>query len=201
MYCSDASISRYLRSQNWDVKKASQMLKQNLKWREEYKPEEIRWVSYYLSFTFSFCLSIQEMKHGWDVSWLLYNKRFMFYFLKSVYCDTELFSAISYQYSTWTSSNWLCWHIVRKIDQLNLVNYCVTWNVCSGHALEEGQVPHVVIFYSDKSCLTCISFLMKEEVSDEAETGKMYRPNYCDKHGRSVLIMRPSRQVSSENHF
>ncbi|KAK7282794.1 hypothetical protein RIF29_11857 [Crotalaria pallida] len=43
VYCSDASISRYLSSRNWNVKKAAQMLKLSLKWREEYKPEEIRW--------------------------------------------------------------------------------------------------------------------------------------------------------------
>lgn len=78
VYCSDASISRYLKSQNWNVKKASQMLKLSLKWRHEYKPEEISW----------------------------------------------------------------------------------------------------------------------DEVSDEAETGKIYRPNYYDKHGRPVLIMRTNRQRS-----
>lgn len=44
IYCSDASISRYLRARNWNVKKASKMLKDSLKWRLEYKPEEIRWV-------------------------------------------------------------------------------------------------------------------------------------------------------------
>lgn len=55
VYCSDASISRYLKSQNWNVKKASQMLKKSLKWRQEYKPEEITWVSYcLLVFTFHF---------------------------------------------------------------------------------------------------------------------------------------------------
>ncbi|KHN09133.1 phosphatidylinositol transfer protein 3-like [Glycine soja] len=43
VYCSDASISRYLRARNWNVKKAAQMLKQSLKWRKEYKPQEIRW--------------------------------------------------------------------------------------------------------------------------------------------------------------
>ncbi|KAI9106822.1 hypothetical protein K1719_022350 [Acacia pycnantha] len=35
-----------------------------------------------------------------------------------------------------------------------------------------------------------------EEVSHEAETGKIYRSNYIDKHGRTVLVMRPSRQNS-----
>lgn len=44
IYCSDASISRYLRARNWNVKKATKMLKETLKWRFEYRPEEIRWV-------------------------------------------------------------------------------------------------------------------------------------------------------------
>lgn len=44
LYCSDASISRYLRGRNWNVNKAVKMLKATLKWRMEYKPEEIRWV-------------------------------------------------------------------------------------------------------------------------------------------------------------
>lgn len=43
LYCSDASIARYLRARNWNVKKAFKMLKATLKWRSEYKPEEIRW--------------------------------------------------------------------------------------------------------------------------------------------------------------
>ncbi|KAL3819637.1 hypothetical protein ACJIZ3_005542 [Penstemon smallii] len=30
-----------------------------------------------------------------------------------------------------------------------------------------------------------------EEVAHEAETGKLYRANYFDKHGRTVLVMRP----------
>lgn len=47
MYCSDVSISRYLRARNWNVKKATKMLKDSLKWRLEYKPEEIRWVCFH----------------------------------------------------------------------------------------------------------------------------------------------------------
>ncbi|XP_068643332.1 uncharacterized protein [Aristolochia californica] len=43
IYCSDTSIARYLRARNWNVKKATKMLKDTLKWRYEYKPEEIRW--------------------------------------------------------------------------------------------------------------------------------------------------------------
>lgn len=44
-------------------------------------------------------------------------------------------------------------------------------------------------------------FLMQEEIAKEAETGKIYRSNFTDKHGRTVLVMRPSRQVSSEDLF
>uniref|UniRef100_A0A0D6QVK0 CRAL-TRIO domain-containing protein n=1 Tax=Araucaria cunninghamii TaxID=56994 RepID=A0A0D6QVK0_ARACU len=43
LFCSDAALSRYLRARNWNVKKAAKMLKETLKWRLEYKPEEIRW--------------------------------------------------------------------------------------------------------------------------------------------------------------
>lgn len=43
-FCSDASISRYLRARNWNAEKASKMLKQTVKWRLKYKPETIRWV-------------------------------------------------------------------------------------------------------------------------------------------------------------
>ncbi|KAG8072421.1 hypothetical protein GUJ93_ZPchr0006g44785 [Zizania palustris] len=43
LYCSDASIARYLIARNWDVKKATKMLKKTLEWRSEYKPDEIRW--------------------------------------------------------------------------------------------------------------------------------------------------------------
>lgn len=46
VYCSDASIQRHLRARNWNVKKATKMLKETLKWRSDYKPEEIRWVLY-----------------------------------------------------------------------------------------------------------------------------------------------------------
>lgn len=44
LYCSDASISRYLAAQSWNVKKAAKMLKASLKWRLDFMPEEIRWV-------------------------------------------------------------------------------------------------------------------------------------------------------------
>ncbi|MCL7030114.1 hypothetical protein MKW94_002884 [Papaver nudicaule] len=40
---SDASISRYLRARKWNTKKACKMLRETLKWRMEYKPEQICW--------------------------------------------------------------------------------------------------------------------------------------------------------------
>jgi len=42
---------------------------------------------------------------------------------------------------------------------------------------------------------------MQEDVAEEAETGKIYRSNYTDKHGRTVLVMRPARQVNSKKSF
>lgn len=33
-------------------------------------------------------------------------------------------------------------------------------------------------------------------IAHEAQTGKIYRANYCDKYGRTVLIMRPGFQVA-----
>lgn len=33
-----------------------------------------------------------------------------------------------------------------------------------------------------------------EDIAGEAETGKLYRANYFDKHGRTVLVMRPGFQ-------
>ncbi|KAL6009714.1 hypothetical protein ACLOJK_000143 [Asimina triloba] len=78
-FCSDASVSRYLRARNWNPKKASKMLKDTLTWRLECKPEKIQW----------------------------------------------------------------------------------------------------------------------EDIAKEAETGKIYRANYVDKHGRTVLVMRPGFQNST----
>ncbi|GAA0139908.1 hypothetical protein LIER_01365 [Lithospermum erythrorhizon] len=43
LYCSDSCITRYLKARNWNVNKATKMLKASLKWRLEYKPDEIRW--------------------------------------------------------------------------------------------------------------------------------------------------------------
>ncbi|KAK4412752.1 CRAL-TRIO domain-containing protein C23B6.04c [Sesamum alatum] len=41
--CSDTSILRFLRARNLNAKKAAKMLKEDLKWRLEYKPEKIQW--------------------------------------------------------------------------------------------------------------------------------------------------------------
>ncbi|XP_058085512.1 uncharacterized protein LOC131232984 [Magnolia sinica] len=74
IYCSDASISRYLRARSWNVKKATKMLKETLKWRIQYKPEEIRWEDvaheaqtgkiYRSNYTDKFGRSVLVMKPG-----------------------------------------------------------------------------------------------------------------------------------------
>ena len=43
-YCSEPCLRRYLKARNWDVEKAKKMLEESLKWRANYKPEDIRWV-------------------------------------------------------------------------------------------------------------------------------------------------------------
>ncbi|XP_010432154.1 PREDICTED: random slug protein 5 [Camelina sativa] len=43
VFCSDASLRRYLDARNWNVEKAKKMIEETLKWRSTYKPQEIRW--------------------------------------------------------------------------------------------------------------------------------------------------------------
>ncbi|CAN1823291.1 Phosphatidylinositol transfer protein 3 [Linum perenne] len=43
IYCSNATICRYLTARNWNVKKATKMLKDTIKWRADYKPQDIHW--------------------------------------------------------------------------------------------------------------------------------------------------------------
>jgi hypothetical protein len=44
-YCSEACLTRYLEARNWNVTKSKKMLEESLKWREAYRPEDIRWVN------------------------------------------------------------------------------------------------------------------------------------------------------------
>jgi hypothetical protein len=37
---------------------------------------------------------------------------------------------------------------------------------------------------------------LQEDIAKEAETGKVYRVPVLDKQGRTVLMMRPAKQVS-----
>lgn len=42
-YCTDDCLRRYLRARNWNMQQAEKMLQDTLRWRHEYRPEEIRW--------------------------------------------------------------------------------------------------------------------------------------------------------------
>lgn len=43
LYCSEDCLHRYLRARNFNLKKSEKMLRECLKWRASYKPEEIKW--------------------------------------------------------------------------------------------------------------------------------------------------------------
>ncbi|WPT11003.1 Phosphatidylinositol transfer protein 3 [Picochlorum sp. SENEW3] len=43
VFCTQGTYVRYLRARQFNVHKASKMLKETLKWREQYKPEAITW--------------------------------------------------------------------------------------------------------------------------------------------------------------
>ncbi|KAI5072045.1 hypothetical protein GOP47_0012151 [Adiantum capillus-veneris] len=43
LFCTDACLHRYLRANNWSHKKSRKMLKETMKWRALYRPEEIKW--------------------------------------------------------------------------------------------------------------------------------------------------------------
>jgi hypothetical protein len=42
-----------------------------------------------------------------------------------------------------------------------------------------------------------VSTSFQPDVSVEAETGKLYRANFTDREGKTVVVMRPAKKVSS----
>lgn len=47
--------------------------------------------------------------------------------------------------------------------------------------------------------LTELDVRLQNEVTVEGETGKVYRASFHDRHGRTVLILRPGKQVIGLN--
>jgi hypothetical protein len=44
-FLSDTTIYRFLLARNWSTEQAAKGLKETVKWRREYRPEAISWVS------------------------------------------------------------------------------------------------------------------------------------------------------------
>jgi hypothetical protein len=44
-FLSDATIRRFLHARNWSTAQATKTLKEAVKWRRQYKPEKLRWVT------------------------------------------------------------------------------------------------------------------------------------------------------------
>lgn len=55
--------------------------------------------------------------------------------------------------------------------------------------------------YADELMIILLSYFVffsrKDDISKEAETGKIYRTDYLDRLGRAVLVMKPSSQVQN----
>ena len=65
-FCTDACLRRYLEARNWNVDKAKKMIEETLKWRDTYKPEEIRWVSLTLCSKMNYYVNVSNkclLKH------------------------------------------------------------------------------------------------------------------------------------------
>lgn len=41
-------------------------------------------------------------------------------------------------------------------------------------------------------------WFLQHEVASEGETGKVYRANFQDREGRTVLVLRPGKQVCTK---
>jgi hypothetical protein len=43
------------------------------------------------------------------------------------------------------------------------------------------------------------SSFLQPDVSGEAKTGKMYRASFPDREGKTVIVMRPAKQVRTQH--
>lgn len=93
---------------------------------------------------------------------------------------------------------WLPLHIIfniRKVDKrshrkLHFFFLDPTINSWWRAILESDLIAHSIPFQ-----MTFHVLIRQEEVAVEGETGKVYRANFHDREGRSVLILRPAMQV------
>ena len=66
LFCTDKCLYRYLKANNWSLKKSRKMLKETVIWRGKYTPEDIKWV-----YILKFCLKEISICHLYFLSFLL----------------------------------------------------------------------------------------------------------------------------------
>ena len=68
LFCTDKCLYRYLKANNWSLKKSRKMLKETVIWRGKYRPEDIKWV-----YILKFCLKEIPLFHLYFSQLLIVN--------------------------------------------------------------------------------------------------------------------------------
>lgn len=154
LHCSDASIARYLIARNWDVKKATRMLKKTLKWRSEYKPDEICWVRFFLS---HIALKDVTMVHMW---FCLCQRSFLACFVKHLVHYGIWFDELLSDRKSYFAFLYVGWHIGWSGDRENLPNWLL-WQDWAEYPCHETWMPGLIMLFCPLFS-SIFSFLRRE---------------------------------------
>jgi hypothetical protein len=97
-YATDSCLKRYLNAQSLNIQKAEKMIRESLEWRATYKPEEICWVSLFVSVAGHLHISISygymlppffASTHSYTVHQHVMKNMLLFFVQKDVATETE----------------------------------------------------------------------------------------------------------------